>query len=479
MSIIISLFLEIFSGFASLSFAQNESGASFSIIALPDTQGYVNYAARGLAYPEIFIAQTRWIRDHKDELNIVGVVHEGDITTIYTGDPKAKTDRERELEMGAADVAMSILHGEVPVLPYFMCIGNHDMDEVSERSSQWFNRYFGAWRFEGRPWYGGNYKNENENAYYYFDAGAMKFMVICLEYGPRDEVLDWANKVTSQHQNRMTIVATHSYMNHDDTRVKDGDRWSPDGDGVNNGEAMWDKFVRRHENIFLVLSGHILGDGLGRLTSIGDNGNPVHQILANYQMKPHGGDGWLRIMTFVPAANKISVRTYSPTLDQYATDEQNQFTLEWEMQSKVARFNAQALQPAAIEPEEDIGLETRTQIAVGAGVLPLVIDNQPIGSREAVSLKVGKLPEGTKASLFLTMTDVDQPSEVRIYINEHGPLAPPEKIISNDQPRSASLEIPVTMLKAGSNKLEFVFADNLQGRTSGFCVNEVKLLLSH
>ena len=54
----------------------------------------------------------------------------------------------------------------------------------------------------------------------------------------------------------------------------------------NDGEQMWQEFIRKHENIFLVVSGHIGGDGLGRLTSKGEHGNPVHQLLANYQMNP-------------------------------------------------------------------------------------------------------------------------------------------------------------------------------------------------
>ena len=84
-----------------------------------------------------------------------------------------------------------------------------------------------------------------------------------------------------------------------------------------------------HANIFLVLSGHILYDGLGRLTSTGDHGNVVHQVLTNYQMKARGGNGWLRIMTFLPKEQTIRVRTYSPFLDEWATDEQNQFELSY------------------------------------------------------------------------------------------------------------------------------------------------------
>ena len=130
---------------------------------------------------------------------------------------------------------------------------------------------------------------------------------------------------------RRVIVVTHSYMYSDDTRVGPGDDWNPRryAPNKNDGDDMWEKFVRKHQNIFLVLSGHILHDGLGRLTSTGDKGNKVHEILANYQVRGKGGDGWLRIMTFQPARNKIVVTTYSPVLERYATDADNQFELEW------------------------------------------------------------------------------------------------------------------------------------------------------
>jgi len=89
---------------------------------------------------------------------------------------------------------------------------------------------------------------------------------------------------------------------------------------------------------------HTLGDGFGRLTSTGVNGNLVHQILANYQDPPipsgNGGNGWLRIMKFVPRENNIEVRTYSPWLDKFAAEEQNQFDLAYRMSSnKLSSYN--------------------------------------------------------------------------------------------------------------------------------------------
>ncbi len=245
------------------------------------------------------------------------VVHEGDIVHTNT-----------EAEWQAADKAMSALDG---VVPYAVAVGNHDL---GTNGAALFNRFFGPQRFARRDWYGGHRGSGNENSYSFFTAGGMKFLVLSLEFGPRDEVLAWAGDIVDSHRECRVIVLTHCYMNYDDTRVGEGDEYNPhDYDARDNdGEEMWDKFVRRHANIFLVLSGHVLGDGAGRLTSTGDAGNAVHQVCANYQDLPNGGDGWLRIMTFDPAANTIHVTTYSPVLKQWKDDGENRFDLPYRME---------------------------------------------------------------------------------------------------------------------------------------------------
>src|SRR6185436_1311861 len=51
-----------------------------------------------------------------------------------------------------------------------------------------------------------------------------------------------------------------------------------------------------------------------------------------------GGNGWLRLMKFSPANNTISVKTYSPTLNQYETDANSQFTLSYNMSPPASQF---------------------------------------------------------------------------------------------------------------------------------------------
>ena len=101
----------------------------------------------------------------------------------------------------------------------------------------------------------------------------MKFLIVSLECKPRDEVLDWANKVVTEHPDHRVIVLTHAYMR------ANGKRFEKLGYKIkgNAGEAIWEKLVSKHKNIFMVLCGHASGEAV--LTSKGDHGNQVHQVL--------------------------------------------------------------------------------------------------------------------------------------------------------------------------------------------------------
>lgn len=287
----------------------------FSIVALPDTQYYSE------SHPEIFTAQTRWIRRNVEDWRIAMVLHEGDIT-----------NRNNDEQWRNADLSCRLLDGKVP---YAMAAGNHDMGpggSARNRDLRLYRKTFPKDRFDCQPGWGDRFGEGMENHFRTFRACGMDFLVVVLEFGPRDEALDWANDVVSQHPQHRAIVVTHSYMSCDDTRVHDIPA-SPRryGCGGNDGEEMWQKLVRKHPNLFLVLSGHVLGDGLGRRTDRADDGHAVHQVLANYQMKERGGNGWMRVMRFFPAEGRIDFTTWSPFLKESAIDEQNRFALDYEM----------------------------------------------------------------------------------------------------------------------------------------------------
>ena len=99
----------------------------------------------------------------------------------------------------------------------------------------------------------------------------------------------------------------------------------------NTGEQTWQKFVKKHKNIFMVLCGHHAGEAVR--TDAGDHGNQVHQVLSDYQHLNNGGESWLRYMVFEPNENKIKVYTYNPALDKFRNNPSSHFDLEYPMKT--------------------------------------------------------------------------------------------------------------------------------------------------
>lgn len=298
---------------------------SFTIAVLPDTQ---NYSEK---FPQNFTAQTQWLVEQQKARNIQCVLHLGDITN-HNSPP----------EWENAVNALSVLDGK---LPYFFVPGNHDYSEggsCRDRTTL-LNDYFPIAKFRELPTFGGVYDREPqqmENSFHLFETSGRKFLVLGLEFGPRKDVVRWANEVAGDHRDREIILITHAYIYYDDTRynwAKYGpeQKWNPHsypvaqatGDDVNDGEELWNNLVSRHKNFILTLNGHVLGDGLGRVRTTAA-GREIEQLLVNFQMRPNGGDGWLRLLEFPADGRTVQVYDYSPVLNQRNESGQNRFAFE-------------------------------------------------------------------------------------------------------------------------------------------------------
>jgi hypothetical protein len=296
----------------------------YSVVVLPDTQYYSSN------FPEYFDAQTAWIVSEHAAGNVAFVLHEGDIV-----DDDVVPQWER---------AYHSLHMLDGVVPYVLSAGNHDFccaGWPSDRTTK-INAYFPVSTFDGSPSFKGTFEaNRIENSAHLLDipGGAGRWLVISLEFGPRDTVLAWANDVARQYADTPAMLLTHAYLYDDNTRydhvARPSQQWNPHsypigmnpGD-ANDGEEMWQKLVLGNSNIRFVLSGHVLNTGVGRLSSTRPDGTVVHQILANYQVYDRGGDAYLRVMRFFPADRTVHVQTYSPAFG-FMPDERNDFTLSY------------------------------------------------------------------------------------------------------------------------------------------------------
>jgi len=267
----------------------------FTLIALPDTQVYSQ------SYPEIFRAQTQWAVAQIADLKIAYLTNLGDIVNVSSNISQWEN----------ADEAISLLEDSATTgleggLPYGIVPGNHDQPTGN------FNTYFGVSRFENRAYYGGHYGSNNDSNFTLFNAGGIGFISINFEYYPSSEIIQWADGLVKSYPDRLAIVVSHYLLD------LDASFGAP-------GSAIYEA-LKDDPNLFLMLCGHNHGEARRTDTY---QGNVVYSLLADYQGLSHGGNGWLRILEFDPAANKIQVKTYSPTLGQYDTDEESQFVLDY------------------------------------------------------------------------------------------------------------------------------------------------------
>ncbi len=265
--------------------------AAFTIVALPDTQKYSK------SYPATFMAQTRWIKDNTAAKNIVFTVLLGDIT-----DSQHKKTEPVKQEWANAKNAMNLLEG----LRYAALPGNHDNLIGGRIDNTFFNAAFPYTDFENYSWYGGHYpQNGNQNSYSLVDVSGQNLLIMSIGYfgnttEPMDEMMqlfNWANAVIAKYPDRNVIVATHSVLN-------------SKGGFTNGGQMLWDYVIKRHANIFLVLAGHDCPEST--VTKAGEAGNIVNILMCDYQCDEKGGNGYLRLMEFIPSQEIIHVETFSP-----------------------------------------------------------------------------------------------------------------------------------------------------------------------
>ncbi len=280
---------------------------NFTIIAMPDTQ---HYCDDGPTAELIFSAQTQWIVDNKASKNIVFVTGLGDIVQ----------DANNEDHWDLADEAYSLIEDPVTTsltdgIPYGLVVGNHDQwPKRTTGATTEFNTHFGVSRFSSRGYYGGGYPaTKNDNSYQLFSAGpGLDFIIIHIEFDESDppsqhqlDVLDWADGLLTTYSDRRAIISSHFL-------IENGNQANGGADWGDQGGEIFDA-LKDHENLFLMLGGHIATEG--EREDVGTNGNPIYTLLSDYQNQVNGGNGWLRILEFSPGTNEITVSTFSPTIN--------------------------------------------------------------------------------------------------------------------------------------------------------------------
>ena len=284
----------------------------YSLVFVPDTQiltsfdavtelpssGFTPEAFRGHDYVKNLY---KWIVDNKDSKKIAHVFGLGDITQTdhwlagmldETPDINAAIDREWDVAMEAIDQL------NAAGIPYSQVRGNHDT--LSK-----FNAAFNTPAYKSQFEY---IDPENfSNTYKTMNIGGIDYLLVTLDYRPSEAALAKAGEVIEQHPKHRVIVTTHEYLTNDETNYYYG-----------VGQDLWDNFVKKYPNMFMVLCGHIGYPQIMARQKNGDYGNRVHEILIDAQdIDLTDPLGMVAVLYFDEANSQVWVEYYSTVKGKY------------------------------------------------------------------------------------------------------------------------------------------------------------------
>ena len=258
------------------------SGQRFALAVLPDTQYLFDADS---ADPAPLRETFRYLLDQRD---VVFMTHLGDVTEHGTAE-----------EIGLAGDCFRRLDGR---LPYSVLAGNHDVQSSTDdqRGDSAYLKAFGPHRFARMPTFAGA-SADGYNSAHLLDAGGRRWLVLALDWRISDRGLAWAQGILDKHPRIPAIVTTHDLAYADEAGVA-----ALSG----NGQRLWDRLIKRNDQIFLTLNGHYWPPG--RTVLRNDAGRDVHVHITNYQDRYYGGAGMVRTYTFDLARNTIDVETFAP-----------------------------------------------------------------------------------------------------------------------------------------------------------------------
>ena len=265
---------------------------------------------------EAFLGLFDWIVENREEKKIAYTIGLGDITDVNRPD-----EWDRAVQgYGKLDAAD---------MPYTALRGNHDRHDL-------FDQTFDKDAYTSHLY--GSYGGTLANTYRKINVQGNLYLIITLDFGARDDVLEWASEIIEKNPDYNVIIATHAYLYPDGTTIDKDDSYAPTNTDPknNNGDDIWEKLVRRHENISLVLCGHECDPYIVCTQTKGDHGNTVTQIMSDHSYVDSGqhyaGFDTAAIMTmlyFSEDGTKVDVECYSTNYDMYyRAENQFSFTLD-------------------------------------------------------------------------------------------------------------------------------------------------------
>lgn len=153
-----------------------------------------------------------------------------------------------------------------------------------------------------------------------------RYDILCLEFAPRPEVVEWANQYVSSHRSHNFILLTHEMLDGIENMIPDEEsharRHFESKSLSSTPQYVWNHLIRNNDNIRCVLCGH---RGFSQYYDdlLNDMGRKVPQILFNLQDVSNGGNGLVEVWEIPQECDSVLVKIYDTLYNKVFSDSTN------------------------------------------------------------------------------------------------------------------------------------------------------------
>lgn len=283
--------------------------------------GDVQYLTMNKTDVEVYKKSVDWILRKKTEGYHFNCI-------LYTGDI---TMTNLPYQWQLFQNSTSLLAHEIPIITM---TGDHDYTwvdggHIEDRSSTHINEYLQqtsttpkivAWYEEGHL----------ENIVVENTIHGQRLDLLVLEFGPREEVVAWADAYVKAHPDHHFILMNHEYLEKNgrirtdhlkcERRLRNTSYLTP--------EQLWNKLIKCNDNIRCVLCGHV-GSLYALTHGKNDFDREIPQIEHNIQAEPYRFDNWLMMWEFPADSDSANVYIYNTQTEQYFEDKRILFKFKY------------------------------------------------------------------------------------------------------------------------------------------------------
>jgi len=282
--------------------------ADYTFAVVGDTQRLARQAEQ--SYQTI----TNWIVDNAADRKIARTLFMGDLSDSNGSMGEAEWRGQWEV----VDRSLKVLDGKVP---YVTIPGNHDyLNDVKARDLTMYNEYLPYEKFAAQTGFGGAYEvGCTQNIYYTQTLAGVKYLYLALEFGPEPSVMEWACDVIEAHADHRVIVMTHGFLDETGELYDDGKYlsaywyFSRSGTPATSSQTMWEKYLARYENVFMILCGHSAESRIQYKSLVGEKGNTVMTFMIDmsYTVGAKGHDSAISLITIDESTSTLWLNTFS------------------------------------------------------------------------------------------------------------------------------------------------------------------------